>query len=66
MANVKKVIAYEAVPVSDHKYSGYLQDIVMWKGELYFVDEPTEDPAALPGSLIAFSRNGVLQGVAYR
>ena len=37
-----------------------------WKGELYFVDEPTADPAELAGSLVAFTKNGQLQGVAYR
>ena len=43
-----------------------LQDIVTWKGELYFVDEPTADPAVLDGSLVAFTKNGQLQGIAYR
>ena len=42
------------------------QDIVTWKGELYFVDEPTADPAKLEGSLVAFTRNGQMQGIAYR
>lgn len=43
-----------------------LQDIVTWKGELYFVDEPTADPARLEGSLVAFTKNGQMQGIAYR
>ena len=43
-----------------------LQDIVTWKGELYFVDEPTADPAKLEGSLVAFTKNGQMQGIAYR
>ena len=42
------------------------QDIVTWKGELYFVDEPTADPAKLEGSLVAFTKNGQMQGIAYR
>ena len=37
-----------------------------WKGELYFVDEPTADPGKLEGSLVAFTKNGLMQGVAYR
>lgn len=43
-----------------------LQDIVTWKGELYCVDEPTADPAKLEGSLVAFTKNGQMQGIAYR
>ena len=43
-----------------------VQDIVTWKGELYFVDEPTADPAKLEGSLVAFTKNGRMQGIAYR
>ena len=42
------------------------QDIVTWKGELYFVDEPTADPVKLEGSLVAFYKNGKIQGIAYR
>lgn len=47
-------------------YDGLAQDIVTWKGELYFVDEPTADPAKLEGSLVAFTKNGQVQGIAYR
>lgn len=43
-----------------------VQDIVTWKGELYFVDEPTADPGMLEGSLVAFTKNGQMQGIAYR
>ena len=43
-----------------------VQDIVTWKGELYFVDEPTADAAKLDNSLVAFTKNGVMQGIAYR
>ena len=43
-----------------------LQDIVTWKGELYFVDEPAADPVQLDGSFLAFSKNGQMQGVAHR
>ena len=42
------------------------QDVVTWKGQLFYEDKPEPDPPALPGSLVAFSRNGELQGVAYR
>lgn len=44
----------------------HCQDIVTWKGELYFVDEPSADPAQLNDSFIAFSKNGQMQGIAYR
>ena len=44
----------------------FAQDIVTWKGELYFVDEPTADPAKLEGSLVGFTKNGQFQGIAYR
>ena len=42
------------------------QEIVTWKGELYFVDEPSAGPAQLNGSYITFSKNGQMQGIAYR
>lgn len=38
----------------------------MWKGDLYFVDKPEPNPEQLKGSLVAFAKNGVLQGTAYR
>ena len=37
-----------------------------WKGQLFFEDKPETEPPVLPGSLVAFSRNGELQGVAFR
>lgn len=37
-----------------------------WKGQLFFEDKAEPEPRALPGSLVAFTRNGELQGVAYR
>ena len=43
-----------------------VQDIVVWKGDLYFVDKPEPNPEELKGSLVAFVKNGVLQGTAYR
>ena len=43
-----------------------VQDIVVWKGDLYFVDQPEPNPEELKGSLVAFVKNGVLQGTAYR
>lgn len=42
------------------------QEVVTWKGQLFFEDKPEPEPPALPGSLVAFSLNGALQGVAYR
>ena len=42
------------------------QDVVTWKGQLFFEDKAEPEPRALPGSLVAFTRNGQLQGVAYR
>ena len=42
------------------------QDVVTWKGQLFFEDKAEPEPRALPGSLVAFTRNGELQGVAYR
>lgn len=44
-----------------------VQDVVAWKGGLYFRDEPGgEESKPLKGSLVAFTKNGRLQGVAYR
>ncbi len=37
-----------------------------WKGQLFFEEKPETEPPVLPGSLVAFSRNGALQGVAFR
>ncbi len=50
---------------SAHKHAA-VQDIVVWKGDLYFVDKPEPNPEQLKGSLVAFAKNGVLQGTAYR
>jgi len=57
---------HEPSGVQHNHFSVVLQDIVTWKGELYFVDEPTADPAKLEGSLVAFTKNGQMQGIAYR
>ena len=44
-----------------------LQDIVTWKGSLYFKEDPSADqPGPLAGSIIAFTKNGKSQGAAYR
>ena len=59
-------ICHEQTGVQRNHVSGVLQDVVTWKGELYFVDEPTADPAKLEGSLVAFTKNGQMQGIAYR
>eukprot|EP00803_Ostreobium_quekettii_P001212 evm.model.scf_206EXC.8 EVM.evm.TU.scf_206EXC.8 scf_206EXC:80995-86740(-) len=43
------------------------KEIVKWKGGLYYVDdEPEQEPQILPGSMVAFSKNGCFQGEAYR
>lgn len=38
----------------------------MYKGALYAVDEAAPEPQPVPGSIVAFSRNGAAQGVAFR
>ena len=44
-----------------------LQDIVTWKGGLYFKEDPSADqPGPLAGSIIAFTKNGKSKGAAYR
>ena len=40
--------------------------VVRFKGSLYYVDEPEPKPEPLPGSVVAFSKNGECQGVAFR
>eukprot|EP00798_Chlamydomonas_sp_ICE-L_P021831 gene21831-28858_t len=42
------------------------RNIVRFKGALYYVDEPEPKPEPLIGSFVAFSKNGVSQGVAYK
>ncbi|DBB09777.1 TPA: hypothetical protein ACH3X3_001407 [Trebouxia sp. C0006] len=54
------------MPEGGRAFEKEKSDIVTWKGELYFVDEPTADPAKLEGSLVAFTKNGQTQGIAYR
>lgn len=54
------------MPEGGRAFEKEKSDIVTWKGELYFVDEPTADPAKLEGSLVAFTKNGQMQGIAYR
>lgn len=41
-------------------------EVVRYKGALYVVQEAEAEPTTLPGSMIAFTKNGVLQGVAYQ
>lgn len=41
-------------------------ELVRHKGALYHEVPPGQDPAPLPGSVVAFTRNGVLQGEAFR
>ena len=43
-----------------------MQDIVTYKGSLYFKEGEDAKPKALPGSCIAFTKNGELQGTAFR
>lgn len=42
-----------------------VQDVVRYKGALYTVQEEEGQPGQLPGSCIAFTLNGALQGVAF-
>mmetsp|Transcript_33688 Transcript_33688/g.63441 ORF Transcript_33688/g.63441 Transcript_33688/m.63441 type:complete len:365 (+) Transcript_33688:105-1199(+) len=42
------------------------KEVVEWKGVPYQVEAPEVPPKALKGSLVAFSKNGKMQGVAYR
>ena len=42
-----------------------VQDLVTYKNEVYVKEEDAK-PEPLPGSLVAFSVNGIPQGVAYR
>lgn len=44
------------------------QDAGTYKGNLYLKEEPADEapPKELAGAVIAFSRNGVSQGIAYR
>jgi len=65
-ASVSQSICHDQTGVQHDHLLIVLQDIVTWKGELYFVDEPTADPAKLEGSLVAFTKNGQMQGIAYR
>lgn len=52
----------ETVPqVNDPK-----SEVVVYKGALYAVDEAAPEPQPVPGSIVAFSRNGAAQGVAFR
>jgi len=41
------------------------EDIVSWKGGLYFVDRPEAPAAPVPGSAVAFYLNGRRLGVAF-
>ena len=43
-----------------------LQDVALYRSRPVLEHEPEQEPVALPGSLVAFTRNGALQGVAYR
>ncbi|KAK9811769.1 hypothetical protein WJX72_009761 [[Myrmecia] bisecta] len=54
------------MPAGGQSFEKDKSDIVSWKGALYFVDKPEPEPTDLKGSLVAFSLNGVSQGVAYR
>ena len=43
-----------------------LQDLLIMRGRPYVPEEPEPEPNVLPGSCVAFTCNGELQGVAYR
>ena len=45
---------------------GQVQDLLIMRGRPYMPEEPEPEPNQLPGSCIAFTRNGKLQGIAYR
>jgi hypothetical protein len=42
------------------------QDLMLYRSAPVHVDEPDPEPVPLPGSVVAFTKNGELQGVAYR
>ena len=44
----------------------HMQDLLIMRGRPYVPEEPEPEPKVLPGSCIAFTCNGELQGVAYR
>ena len=43
-----------------------MQDLLIMRGRAYVPEEPEPEPNVLPGSCVAFTCNGELQGVAYR
>ena len=43
-----------------------MQDLLIMRGRPYVPEEPEPEPNVLPGSCVAFTCNGELQGVAYR
>ncbi|KAK9831379.1 hypothetical protein WJX81_007699 [Elliptochloris bilobata] len=54
------------MPEGGQPHERDISDVVTWKGQLFFEDKAEPEPPALAGSLVAFSLNGALQGVAYR
>mmetsp|Transcript_13808 Transcript_13808/g.37303 ORF Transcript_13808/g.37303 Transcript_13808/m.37303 type:complete len:297 (-) Transcript_13808:206-1096(-) len=54
------------MPEGGHPIEVQSQDVVRFKGSLYYVNEPEPTPKTLLGSTIAFSLNGQSQGAAYK
>lgn len=53
------------LPAGGRPMEANAQEVVRYKGSLWAVAAPEPQPAPLPGSLVAFSRNGVPQGTAF-
>ncbi|KAF5840474.1 hypothetical protein DUNSADRAFT_16565 [Dunaliella salina] len=54
------------MPEGGHPIEVQSQDVVRFKGSLYYVNEPEPTPKTLMGSTVAFSLNGQSQGAAYK
>lgn len=42
------------------------RELVMWKGRTFAMDKKLPETVPMPGSFIAFTRNGEFQGIAFR
>lgn len=56
---------YLHLPAGGRALERTKDDIVSWKGGLYFVDRPEAPAAPVPGSAVAFYLNGRRLGVAF-
>lgn len=43
-----------------------MQDVWRLKNRLVVAEQPEQEPKSLAGSVVAFTKNGEFQGVAYR